>query len=197
LLVFGELWEGRMGLYTVNVQTGATALTASIPDRRMRLAVWSPDGTAIYTRSATTLIGRVDPAMGQETELHRAGGPAFGLDVSPDGRWLAFFQGENSLVVMPSAGGDPHAVAYLDEDEVNDGLRHVFVRWTPDGEHVLFPKRQKELWQVNVDTGAQQQIGTVPGDLVNAAMHPDGRQIALTVQQGGSALWVMENFLPE
>jgi serine/threonine protein kinase/dipeptidyl aminopeptidase/acylaminoacyl peptidase len=196
LLLFGEPREGKPGLYTVDVQTGAAASAASLRDGRMRLAVWAPDGKAIYTRSPRG-IGRVDLATGQETELYRGGGLTLGLDVSPDGRWLAFFQGEASLVVMPSAGGELRDVAHLDENEVNDGLRHVFVTWTPDGERLLFPKRQKELWQVNVDTGAQQQIGAVPGDLVNVAMHPNGRQIALTVQQGGSALWVMENFLPD
>jgi serine/threonine protein kinase/Tol biopolymer transport system component len=197
LLVCAEGRDAQQGLYTVNVETGVAALLPRAHDARMRRAIWSPDGTSVYTRSPTS-INRLDPATGRETELYPSGGGAVrGLDISPDGRWLAFCEGEDSLVVMPSAGGEPREVARLDADEVNTGLGHVFVKWTPDCEHLLFPKRQKELWQVNVDTGAQHQIGAVPGDLVDAAMHPDGRRIALTVQQGGSALWVMENFLPD
>jgi len=33
--------------------------------------------------------------------------------------------------------------------------------------------------------------------MMNAVMHPDGQQIAFTVRQAGSQLWIMENFLPE
>jgi serine/threonine protein kinase/Tol biopolymer transport system component len=197
LLLCGEGQEGGRGLYTVNVETGVAALIATTRDGLLRLAVWSPDSTSIYTRSPRS-INRLDLATGKETELYRVeGGITRGLDVSPDGRWLTFCRGDDSLVVMPSAGGEPREVGHLDEDEVNTGLGHVFVRWTPDGGYLLFPKRQKELWQVNINTGEQRQIGAVPGDLVDATVHPDGRQIALTVQQGGSALWVMENFLPD
>jgi Tol biopolymer transport system component len=199
LLVFGVGWESGIGLYTVNVETGAAALTASIRDGRMRCAVWSPDDTSIYTRSPTN-ISWLDPATGQETELYQiGGGVTAGLDISPDGRWLAFCQDEDSLVVMPSAGGEPREVVHLDEDELNRGrgLNHVFVRWTPDGEHLLFPKRQSQLWKVNINTGEQQQIGPILQDLISAAMHPDGRHITFTLQQNGSALWVMENFLPD
>jgi Tol biopolymer transport system component len=119
-----------------------------------------------------------------------------GFDVSPDGRWLAFYRDINSLVLLPSAGGDPRQVAHWDE-EVQSTF--PFARWTPDGEHLLFRKRKNELWKVHVETGAQQQIGPAieEGKLMNAVMHPDGRQIAFTVEQDGSELWVMENFLPD
>ena len=117
-----------------------------------------------------------------------------GLDVSPDGRWLAFHRLPNSLVVLPSAGGKPRQVAQL--DELAQSYTH-FVTWMPDGEHLLFSKRKNELWKVNVETGEQQQIGPAIENLVHATMHPDGRQIAFTVEQGGSELWVMENFLPD
>jgi Tol biopolymer transport system component len=97
---------------------------------------------------------------------------------------------------MPSKGGELREVAHLDEDEVNR-TQQSFLKWTPDGEHLLFCKRDSQLWKVHVETGVQQQIGPTMKGLMNAAMHPDGEQIAFTVQQAGSALWVMENFLPE
>ncbi len=76
---------------------------------------------------------------------------------------------------------------------------HAFVKWTPDGEHLLFGKRTNELWKVNVETGEQQQIAVMISgqELVNAAINPDGQRIALKIKQAGSQLWVMENFLPE
>ena len=67
----------------------------------------------------------------------------------------------------------------------------------PDGEHLLCRGQKNELWKVNVETGEKQQIGvaTEKEGLIHATMHPDGRRIALTVEQGGSELWVMEDFL--
>ena len=119
------------------------------------------------------------------------------LDVSPDGQWLAFVINKNSIVVMPSTGGEPREVVHLDKDEVSDRHAHIFVRWTPDGEHLLFSRRNNELWKVHVESGAQQQIGSATGALIDAAIHPDDRQITFTSFQRGSALWVMENFLPD
>jgi Tol biopolymer transport system component len=195
LLVFGPGRESGRGLYSVNVETGIPALISSIHDNLMRHAAWSPDGKSIYVRSPGRL-SRLDLATGRETELYKGGGGLRGMDVSPDGRWLAFYRGKDSLVVMPSAGGEPREVAHLDEDEANNTQR-AFVRWTPDGEHLLFSKRESQMWKVHAETGVQQQIGPAIEGLVRAAMHPDCRQIAFTVQQSGSALWVMENFLPD
>ncbi|MGB2863634.1 MAG: protein kinase [Sedimentisphaerales bacterium] len=195
LLVYGPGREGGPGLYTVNVETGLLTLISSVRDGLRRHAVWSPDGTSIYARSNGRL-SRLDLATDRETELYTGAGGLRGMDVSPDGQWLAFYQGEDSLVVMSSVRGEPREIVHLDEDEVNHTLR-TFVRWTPDGEHLLFSKRESQMWKVHAETGVQQQIGPTIEGIVRADMHPDGRQIAFTVQQSGSALWVMENFLPD
>jgi len=197
LLVCGEGQEGGRGLYAVNIETGIPALISSIRDGRWRHAVWSPDGKSIYACSLLGTLSRLDLATGQEAELHKGGGGLRGMDVSPDDKWLAFYQGKDSLVVMPSVGGEPREVVHLDKDEVNNNTLRVFVRWTPDGEHLLFSKRESQMWKAHAESGVQQQIGPVLENLVGAAMHPNGRQIAFTVEQAGSALWVMENFLPD
>ena len=186
--------EGGYGLYTVNAETGAVALIESGSQGNLRQAVWSPDGKSVYIRSGMSL-SRLDPASGRETELYEGQWAPTGFDVSPDGRWLAFWREPNSLVVLPSAGGEPREVIHLDDAELTGPI--AFVRWTPEGEHLLLGKRKKELWKVHVETGTQQQIGPVIEGLVGAVIHPDGRQIVLTAYQHGSELWVMENFLPD
>jgi Tol biopolymer transport system component len=198
LLVCGSGREGGYGLYTVNTETGVATLISSIHDRRLRHAVWSPDDRSIYTRSPTN-VSRLDLATGQETELYHAKQKEEmrGLDVSPDGLWLAFFRDLDSLVLLPSEGGEPQEVLHLNQEEMAVSYYHPFVEWAPDGKHLLLDKRKNELWKVNIETGVQQQIGPAIEGLAGAAMHPDGRQIAFTVQQSGSALWVMENFLPD
>jgi Tol biopolymer transport system component len=197
LLVYGTGHESGKGLYTMDAETGAAALIATSREPRSEQAVWSPDGKSIYIIRSSTRIIRIELTTGQETELYQAKEKeeTRGLDVSPDGQWLAFYRDMNSLVMLPSAGGDPREVVHMEGNGGN--TNNLFVRWTPDGEHLLFCKRKKELWKVHVETGAQQQIGPVLENLVGAAMHPDGRQIAFTVEQLGSELWVMENFLPD
>jgi Tol biopolymer transport system component len=195
LLVCGSGQEDGFGLYKVNVETGSATLIAGIDDGRLRHAVWSPDGTSIYTRSKFNLT-RLDPTTGVETNLCQTGEEPMDLDISPDGRWLAFYQVRDSLVVMPSTGGEPRQVVQFEQDELNVAER-AFVRWTPDGEHLLFSHCKSQLWKVNVETGVQQPVGPVIKGLDGVDMHPDGRQIAFTAKQRGSALWVMKNFLPD
>jgi Tol biopolymer transport system component len=179
----------------VDVETGATALIESGSEGNLRQTVWSPDGKSIYIHSGTR-ISRIELATGQRTELYQGKWGPISFDVSPDGRWLAFYRDINSLVLLPSAGGGPREVAHWDEEVQST---HPFARWMPDGEHLLFRKGKNELWKVHVQTGEQQQIGPAieEGQLINAVMHPDGRQIALTIEQKGSELWVIENFLPD
>ncbi len=119
-----------------------------------------------------------------------------GLDLSPDGKWLAFHdQGKDSIVVMSADGGEPREVVHLDEAELTQNGQR-FATWTPDGKHLLFSKRTREIWSVNIETGKQERIGPeIPG-LLRATMHPDGKRIAFTTFQRSSELWVMENFLP-
>jgi Tol biopolymer transport system component len=197
LLVCGAGLESGRGVYTVDAETGAAVLidSVSVTDNLWNQTVWSPDGKSIYVSSWTSL-SKLDPATGRKTEIYQSKEKEEmeGLDVSPDGRWLAFYRLPNSLVVLPSAGGEPRQVAQLHELAQSIPL---FVSWMPDGEHLLFGKRRRELWKVNIETGAQQQIGPEIENLAHATMHPDGRQITFTVEQSGSELWVMENFLPE
>ena len=193
LLVSGSGRDSGKGIYTVDVETGTVKLIARGRTHLLIPAVWSPDGESIYVCRQTSL-SRLELATGRETTLYIYKGPCpWDLDVSPDGQWLAFYRSANSLMVVSSGGDEPREVAYLDEPAQD----YPFVSWTPDGEHLLFSKHNNELWKVNVETGEQQQIGPAIENLVDATMHPDGRQITFTVEQKGSELWVMENFLPE
>ena len=196
LLVYGIGQENGRGLYTVDVDTGIVTLIDSDHVGFQKKAVWSPDGKSIYTQSWKSL-SRLDPITGLESEIYQVKGKeeTRGLDISPDGNWLAFYRDIDSLAVMPSTGGETREVVHLEQIDMK--LDCMFVTWTTDGQHLLFGKRMNELWKVNVQTGVQQQIMVVNGDLLRTTIHPDGRQITFTVRQAGSQLWVMENFLPK
>jgi len=195
VLVCVTTLESGLGLYKVDMETGLVTLIHGPCEKKVKSAAWSQDGSSIYIRSQKSL-SKLELATGRETTLYTGSWGPSDLDVSPDGQWLAFYSTKDSLAVMSSAGGEPREVVDMDDNAAGDA-NCFFIRWTPDGEHLLFSMRKKELWKVSVETGEQQRIGQEIEGLVGAVMHPDGRQIAFTVEQLGSELWIMENFLPD
>jgi Tol biopolymer transport system component len=191
LFVAGNsLIHGR-GIFRVDTATGDTQLIVEVD----QVANPQPtlDGKAIYYLRGFGPLIRHDLATGKEEELFRPESWMRWLDLSPDGKWLAFYHGDTSIVVMPADGGEVREVAQLEESET---FIPRFATWTRDGKHLLFSKRYGELWRVNVETGEQQQIGSeIPG-LSSATMHSDGKRIAFTTWDPSQELWVMKNFLP-
>ena len=196
LLALGTGQEAGYGLYKVNVETGVVKPLHAPCSQAVKSAAFSPDGRSIYLRTAHRITS-LEPGTVRATVLYNKEewGPCE-FDVSPDGQWLAFYPAPDMLAVMPSEGGEPREIVGGDGEMPTHS---AFVKWTPDGEHLLFGKRKNELWKVNVEAGDQQQIAVmIDGqELVNAAIHPDGQRLALKIRQAGSQLWVMENFLPE
>ncbi|MHC4414446.1 MAG: M56 family metallopeptidase [Planctomycetota bacterium] len=192
LYVSGTSVPHGRGMYRVDIATGDTRLIVQLQQPRNPQP--TPDDKAVYYIRGHGPVIRHDLATGTEEEIHQSTEPMFGLDLSPDGRWLAFYQGY-ALVVMSVDGGEVREVQQLEESkQSNWGLG--FPTWTPDGKYLLSSKRNRELWRVNVETGEEQQIGSeIPG-LFRATMHPDGKRMAFTTRRPSSELWVMENFLP-
>ncbi|MCH8824839.1 MAG: PD40 domain-containing protein [Planctomycetes bacterium] len=194
LFVAGESLSGEHGIFRVDLTTSAAQLV--IARNNVRNPLPTPDGKAVYFQQGRRSLVRRDLATGDETQIYQSKNNMQGLDLSPDGNWLAFHdQGKDSIFVISADGGEPREVVHLDKAEQTEYGRR-FATWTPDGKHLLFSKRTREIWRVNVQTGEQQQIGpNIPG-LRRATMHPDGKRIAFTTFQKNSELWVMENFLP-
>ncbi len=194
LYVAATRLNGERGIFRVDLITGATQLVLERDGVRNPLP--TPDGTAIYFHVGWRSLIRRDLTTGSEQEIHRSEKEMLeGLDLSPDGKWLAIHLRSGSIIVMSADGGEAREVLHLDEAE-RTAVGQMFTTWTPDGKHLLFSKRTNEIWRVNIETGKQEQIGPkIPG-LFRATVHPDGKRIAFTTSQNSSELWVMENFLP-
>ena len=194
LLVHGVYLGQGPGLYQIDVQTGRTTLLRIPADEGLASGPWSADGRVLYFRRSESLI-QYDPTTQEEKTLYQGPWNLSGMAVSTDGQRLACWRGPSSLVILPAAGGSPREVVRLTDDEQTGP--HTFVTWMPDNQHLLFPKKGRELWRVNSQTGLQQQIGGPLEQLCHVDVHPDGRQLAFTLEQPGSELWVMEGFLPD
>jgi Tol biopolymer transport system component len=135
------------------------------------------------------------------------------FSISPDGNWLALIgQGWNKVLrVMPASGGQSKELLRF-EDKIGlfkSDLLPVFIEWTADGKHILFPRlrmlkdgRQYEyvLWRIAAEGGEPQELNLARSYLLDMSAHPDGQHLAFDSGSGsiagGSAIWVMENLLP-
>lgn len=213
LLVGSVDEENREGLFRVDAQTGEVEPLTHYEsgeflmmarwlgdDETLLLCVVSEDGSRLAVRSLEN---------GSEKVLYRGGEgrgrihPRF--DVSPDGRQLAFVlvreDGGKSLMVMPTAGGEPRELLRRSE---GDPWPQV-VEWSHDGSYIYYvlwgyPEEDpsRGLWRVPADGGESEQLGWYMEFDVKQipSFHPDGRQIGFTVGKFGAEVWVMEDFLP-
>ena len=160
--VLGWAFHTRLGsrkagvLYVIDARTGAVSGIV-VDEQGMHWAppAWSPDGKLIfYLRQGETDFARAivahDLETGLKAELYQC--QVAGLALSPDGQRLAFVErvskGSFSLKIMPASGGEPR--------EILDQWKGRWLRWTPDGRHLLFARRKGrdqpiELWRIAVE----------------------------------------------
>ena len=202
LLARGRDHTGRAGFYRIDASNGElTPLAQEQPGESIEWADWTPEGTVMLTRvaSGTRRILALDPATGQEREVHRmagrAGGPALDspIVVSPDGRQLAFMSPFDdapvpaAIMVMPAAGGEPRELLRVRRPDTLSQLA-----WTPNGSHLLFGRgrgrgeeQEFELCRISADGGSPHQLGLAMKGraLYGLSVHPEGRLIAFTAGQ--------------
>lgn len=159
-----------------------------------RLSV-SPDGARILidkdTPSGQFALSYV-PLAEPDLRVKLADGFASSPVWSPDGRRIAYCAGSGSggeqVIVMNADGSDARPLT-------NDGSRHLFVDWSPDGSKLAF-MRDYQLYVMNIDGSDQRPL--LAGFARNLAWSPDGTMIAfesgarLDDQQGnGGDIWVV------
>ncbi|MCH7824554.1 MAG: PD40 domain-containing protein [Acidobacteria bacterium] len=213
LLATARDHKGRQGVYRIDAQTGEVKPIVQMgPEATTSWADWSPDGKAIFyvssdhaSRRARVLMRNLE--TGQEKEIAR--GLAFNwagsVLRSPDGWQLALRESLRGGLKVISATGESRELLRFSQEEQEQGIRIGGVAWMPDGRHLLFekgPRGNMELWRISPDGGEPEKLGRPMGELGlgGLSVHPDGQRIAFSSGgrgDGGSELWVMENFLPE
>lgn len=206
LLVLGFLPAGAGRYYRVDVATGkietiheANGLTGN---GGLGAAVVSLDGKAIlYTAksSDTWNVMRFDLDTRQETVVRSDAGNA--LAQAPDGTQLATrFSGGTpggcAVAVMPTGSG-PRRDVVRTPGSCNPNR----VSWAVNS-HLVYASggnaTPNEVWHVAAGGGEPQQMGiSMPGQLYNPELSPDGRHLTFAVfETGASEVWALENFLP-
>ena len=111
--------------------------------------------------------------------------------LSPDGRWVAFMDENRTLNLAPVAGGERRELFRL--ESTNDGCR---LTWTPDSRYVLCRIQEGQVWRIAASGGEARKLAIPVKGLREIRVHPDGKRVAMWVQEPGSEIWVLENFLP-
>ena len=197
-------------IFLVDVTTGVA--TPAVTDRRSRFGRWSPDGRAIYysrqvgANDSPFEIVRWKIEANVKDVLYRSNLPGDNvgsLELSPDGRWLAF-----SDIVLDSAGYELGVLRVMPSDsgvartlltaEPSEEVR--VVGWTPDANKILITRydrlagdRGTAVWLVSPLVGEPEALELGRNVLTHLRFHPNGRRIAFDSGRRGAEIWVIPN----
>lgn len=134
--------------------------------------------TLVFTAEGDLWKKQIDQTITRRLTTHAT--EEFGARISPDGKLVAFvanYDGEPEVYVMPLTGGVPQRVSF-------ENSRVRMQGWTPDGQvlystdNIIGPANQWVLRHVNPAT---LETGTFPLlDAIEGSMSTDGSQIYFT-----------------
>ena len=94
----------------------------------------------------------------KEERVSPAGETSFQMEVSPDGKWLAYLRDRTELVVLPTKGGTPKSLVKGVNYSYSDGDQDF--AWSPDSQYLLCTWMADGGWNnvdiavVDVESGA-------------------------------------------
>lgn len=205
--------ESWRGLLAIDVSDGSVEqIAAADTNGSLGQQDWSPDGKYVYLvrrkgESSAIVVLDVDTRRERLLLQDDIGNVA----VSPDGRWIAYTSntdddpGENAAIyVVPTGGGEPEP---LFESGADRGFnKSTPLAWSADSDYVLFATRSaalsetdelRELMMIPREGGPVEPVGLEMKGLTNLRVHPDGNRVAFDSGRRDSALWFIDNLLPE
>lgn len=135
-------------------------------------------GAVVFTYAGDLWVG--DRKGGAARRLTTHAGEERRARISPDGSLIAFvasYDGNTDLYVMPFGGGPPRRLTF---DPNGEGV----VGWTPDGRIAYtstfgsFTTRQTRLWLVDPGGGLPSETPLM--EFSDGSFFPDGRRVAYT-----------------
>jgi serine/threonine protein kinase/Tol biopolymer transport system component len=144
-LVFVSNRGGARDLFAVHVGTAGTAAEPPIPlsaGQELHSVSASADGRtlaySVFRQSSNVWsldVSSTTPRrLADATRITTGQQTVEGLDLSPDGKWLAFDAnraGQQDIYVVPATGGEPERVIATPQDEFHPA-------WSPDGKWLAF-----------------------------------------------------------
>jgi eukaryotic-like serine/threonine-protein kinase len=148
----------------------------------------SPDGKdLIYVNARRSYALMVlDPASGKQREVIERHSHANGLDLSPDGHRIAFFEATGDLgEQIFTVSTDGRDLRQVTRDEHG---RNIMPRWSSDGLQLYFYQELPETSYRRIPADGGASVAILPGwrwdTHTNAVVDPSGRTVAYTFIEG-------------
>ena len=196
---------GAGGIYRVDIESGTVTpvVTEGSGFHSPRCTL---DGKYVFYEEDTSWedkvfrIMRVDIETREKKEIYRSTDQIIRMDISPDGKSLAFLEAADScLKTMTLSGGQSHIVYRFDKGWATS------VAWSPDGRYLFFSRIPEgegktgriELWRISSQGGEPVKFPLQARGMENLRFSPDGKRISFNTFEVRYETWVMENFLPK
>lgn len=176
-------WQERNEVWEVRVRDGATSRILPNGGAVVRNARWSRDGSAVLLE--TNAAGPFDVAIWRREDpvlrpLFKEAVVRAEAQWSPDGRSLAYLSA-GAVWIAGANGETPRRVVAPGLGATLRGLR-----WSPDGQSVLFITDLHGDWDVGVYSMASDRwslITSAPWEDLDASWSSDGRRVAFVSTQ--------------
>ncbi len=196
-LVFASDRAGSSHLFRSDLD-GSAIHQLTLGDRYEASPDCSPDGSFILYNSGGVVWKIGSDGSGEPTRLTEF--ECVVPSISPDNKSFACvrptgLQIKNAtLAVIPIAGGDP----VKSFDVIPFGFYYRPVRWTPDGEGLVFKKIEKQignLWRQPLSGGEPSKVSDFKSDVIfNHAFSSDGKRLIVSRGKVAYNTVVLRNF---
>ncbi len=194
-IAFSVHQEGKTLLYVMQAE-GTNARIVADSLNFQGAPAWTPDGKSITSAAddlGVTHLFRVPVDGGAPTAfVHEYSvDPAW----APDGRFLVYSGPDIGTTFSVKAVTAEAAAHPLPPLTLTRGARHfVFL---PGGRGLVFMRgeiRHKDLWLINLETGAERQLTNLPPDfdIRDFDISPDGREVVLERMQDRSDVVLLD-----
>jgi len=191
VLVYGLPAGGGAKTLQMNVADGSASPLPGIHD--CPFPQWSTTSDAVWCPVGKNGIVRRQLGSGEEKGRVQFEPASADVPLSPDGRWVAFLGKDLRSVSLASvAGGEPREILRLDSAKGSLTL----LSWTPDSRHLLCKTDEGQVWSIPASGGQARKLAIPVKGLTQLRVHPDGKRVAMSIEEPGAEIWVLENFLP-